>query len=386
MKTLAALVDVPTDQTGAPTSRTVVAKFGDYQDKRYGKFSITPAMAADWKNNLSSVFGGKVAVDLDHSPEKRGTSEAAGWITGLDHDDQYVYADVDWTPLGKSAISEKRYLFVSPTYSEDYEDETGAKHGHALVGMGLTNRPVLRQGMPTLNLSREEFVSADDFALAVVSVTDSRPAMSDLTKTLGLPDDADEQAIATAVKTLAEAKPVELIKTLSLPEDADDAAVLTAVKALAAKNKPDEKTLVVAATEAGKVLLDQATFDTLNAKLTTLDQTVASLNTLTAERASEKFTLAWDEALREGRAAPATKEHYEGLYGLDAGKTLALLAAAPRIVPVRPTGSSANHETPPNVSNPAEYELDQAVHARMTADKLDYVTALDREITERAMG
>lgn len=137
-------------------SRLVVAKFGQFYDKRYGDFEITPTMAEGWKKNLAEHFGGQVSIDLDHAPEVNGQTEAAGWIKGLEWDDEFVYAPVEWTSLGENAIRDKRYRYTSPSYKEHFVDEHGADLGNALVGVALTNRPVLRSGMPTVNLSHAQ--------------------------------------------------------------------------------------------------------------------------------------------------------------------------------------------------------------------------------------
>ncbi len=153
------------DPDGGPRSRIVVAKLGRFQSKRYGRFSIGTDDLDGWKRNLTGQFGGRVPIDLDHSPERGRGSEAAGWITGLERDGDRVMADVEWTPLGEAAIRERRYLYVSPTFTSSYKGEDGGDLGRALIGAGLTNRPFLREGMPTLSLSADlddDVTAADD--------------------------------------------------------------------------------------------------------------------------------------------------------------------------------------------------------------------------------
>jgi hypothetical protein len=84
-----------------------------------------------------------------------------GWITGIGQEGRLVTADVEWTPRGAKAIRNEDYRHISPTFVADYRDEHGDKHGKALIGAALTNRPVLRKGMPCLSLSRDRF---DDVA------------------------------------------------------------------------------------------------------------------------------------------------------------------------------------------------------------------------------
>lgn len=155
---LTAAIDAPitlgdTLTEGPSRSRIVVAKLGKYQDKRYGNFQITREDYDGWQRNLSKSFNGRVPIDIDHAPEKGRGTEAAAWITNLDLDGDKVLADVEWTPLGERAVKERRYLYISPTFVQDWKDETGAKSGRALIGAALTNRPFLRKDMPALTLA-----------------------------------------------------------------------------------------------------------------------------------------------------------------------------------------------------------------------------------------
>jgi hypothetical protein len=153
---LVTLADLPElTGKGPTTSQITVARLGKYQDARYGKFEIAEADYEGWKRNLSSIFGGRVSVDFDHSSDRGRGTAAAGWITGLDRNGKDVIATVEWTPKGAKAIRNKSYQFISPTYTDHYKDETGTDRGRALLGAACTNRPVLRQ-LPTLSLSRQE--------------------------------------------------------------------------------------------------------------------------------------------------------------------------------------------------------------------------------------
>jgi hypothetical protein len=152
------------DDTGAgpARSRTAIAKLGKFKDGRYGTFTITRKDFDGWQRNLS-LFGGEVPVDVDHSPEKRGVTEAAGWIKGLElGDDGIVWADIEWTALGEQALREKRYRFMSATFHNNLPDETGKRHGPALQGAALTNRPFL--SLPAVTLDADY---ADALTLAV---------------------------------------------------------------------------------------------------------------------------------------------------------------------------------------------------------------------------
>jgi hypothetical protein len=156
---LVTLADLPALAGGKkPTTTIVVARLDDrLRDPRYGKFSISQSDVDGWKRNLDETFGGRVSIDFDHSSDRGGGTRAAAWITGLHQDGKLVTADVEWTPKGAKSVRNGDWRYISPTFVNDFKDEHGDSHGRALIGAALTNRPVLRKGMPTLSLSRDAF-------------------------------------------------------------------------------------------------------------------------------------------------------------------------------------------------------------------------------------
>jgi hypothetical protein len=155
---LVTLADLPALAGGKNRSTIVVARLDDkLRDPRYGAFKITQDDVDGWQRNLASTFGGRVSIDFDHSSDRGGGTRASGWITGLHQDGKLVTADVEWTKRGAKAIRRGDYRHISPTFVANYTDEHGDKHGKALIGAALTNRPVLRQGMPCLSLSADTF-------------------------------------------------------------------------------------------------------------------------------------------------------------------------------------------------------------------------------------
>jgi phage I-like protein len=154
LKTLADLPSLPAGPK--PTSRIVVARLGTYKDSRYGVFSISEKDFQGWSSRLADTFGGKVAIDLDHSAEKGRGTAAAGWITGLELQGKDVIADVSWTRKGAEAVRDETYRHISPSFTNAFVDEHGKNRGRALLGAALTNRPFLRS-LPTVSLSRDSY-------------------------------------------------------------------------------------------------------------------------------------------------------------------------------------------------------------------------------------
>lgn len=137
----AVVTDAPAATTaGGARSRIKVAKRGTFNHPKYGRFTVDDGKFAAFRRNFEAR-GSRVPIDFDHSPDKGGSSEAAGWITRLEGDGDGLYADVEWTPPGAKAIEEKRYLFISPTWDLDYTDDEGERLGPTLLAAGLTNRP-----------------------------------------------------------------------------------------------------------------------------------------------------------------------------------------------------------------------------------------------------
>jgi phage I-like protein len=299
---VAFIIDTPTQLAatdGPPRSRIQVAELGRYSDPRYGDFAITAAEVANWSKLLADYFQGRVPIDEDHATDKGGRSEAAAWITGLSRDGNAVFADVEWTPLGESAVRDKRYLYISPTFVSDFKDAQGKSRGPALLRAALTNNPFLRQ-MPAVSLS-----AGVQPAERIGDPPDSRPVMPDLLKTLAA--------------------------TLGLDEGADEATVLEAAKSVKAKAdaKPPEstdtpKTLDALAKAEGKMVLDAAQVATLTENAAKGLDAAKRLDAMT-------FEAAWDKAFNRGAldAKPETKELHAGIYAADPERSLKLLAGLP---------------------------------------------------------
>jgi phage I-like protein len=334
-------------------SRIQVAVLGRFKDPRYGDFAVTAAEVANWSKLLASYFQGRIPIDIDHGTDYGGRSEAAGWITGLSREGNDVYAQVEWTPLGVAAITEKRYLYISPTFTSNLRDQQGNALGPALLRAGLVNNPFL-QSMPAVSLSGATL--AERVGDPIPASSDSRPVMSDLLKTLAA--------------------------ELSLPEDADEAKVLEAYRAAKAKPAPpkktDTRTLEAQAAAEGKVLLDAAQV----AKLT---EDGAKGVKAEADLATMQFENAYTKALSSGRidAKPETKALHEGIFAVDRDKSIKLLESLPEgVVNLTARGEGGDHsETPTTLDghevDPESAKLNQKVKARMLDKGEDYMTALN---------
>jgi phage I-like protein len=118
--------------------------------------TVTGRDGRSWKNPnpkqvaLNSMARlSKLPIDENHATDlsapKGGPSPALGWITALNADESgAIWGNVEWTPRGTAAVSNKEYGFISPVFLTDGEGEI-----NCILRAALTNSPNL--GLPALN-------------------------------------------------------------------------------------------------------------------------------------------------------------------------------------------------------------------------------------------
>ncbi len=119
------------------------------------------------RNFSEKVRGIDLMIDFSHNSE----GEAAGWIKELilSDDKAELWAEVDWTPVGKERLANKSFKYISADFSFAYKDnETLKDYGPTLFGAGLTNRPVVKQMEPivlseikSININQEKLMYGD---------------------------------------------------------------------------------------------------------------------------------------------------------------------------------------------------------------------------------
>lgn len=371
-----------------PASRIQVAKTGRFKDRRYGDFSITAKDFDRWIRNFTGPQGGELAVDFDHGPEKRGNTEAAGWMVGLEPEGDKLWAKVEWTTPGAEAVRDRRYKFISPSIAPNYKTEKGEELGPALNGVALTNRPFL-EGMAAVSLSREE--AAQGITEEIVEEprpqpsppSDSREGMTELgniAAALGLEEEADEAKILETIQGRPLAKVAEALE-LSEP---DEEKILDGITDLRKRLKAAEdgqltKPLGEIAREKGKVVLDKADHEERTRKLQRGEQAINELH-------EKRFSEAFNAAVHEGRAAPNSEDRFRALYDADADKTLDMLDELPRLVSTRANGSGEAFGDAPDGQHADHYHLDREIRAHMKRhNEPDYGKALEAVLAEKEM-
>lgn len=358
MTSCTVLVDAPDEvvlSDGKATSRVQIAKTGTFKDPRYGTFSITLRDFSKWIANFNTLSKGDgrlgLPVDIDHAPEKRGDTEAAGWIIALTIKGSELWATVEWTPLGQELVRDRRYAYLSPSYVADFKDEHGKSHGTALQGVALTNRPFL--SMATVSLSAYHRTEEDAIA----------------------PSTTQESMKEIALK-------------LGLAEDADEATILAKLDAAPPKPEPTRSAEDLAK-EEGKILLTSEQYASLSQNASEGAAAAKQLATMTFE---SKFAT----CLSDGKVLPAQKEVFVTMYDVNPETTLKLMESLQPVVNTTPTGAGGSG----SVGLSADIERDREgfiapdadrirLHERAlaleTEHKMDYGDAVEKAARELGM-
>lgn len=310
MPALNVITDAPQEVTladNSATSQVQIAKTGVFKDPRYGTFKITLADFNKWIANFQMLNrdGGRegLPIDIDHAPEKRGDTEAAGWVKRVTIRGSELWASVEWNSLGMQLISDKRYKYLSPSFVGNYKDESGKEYGSALLGVALTNRPFL--SMATVNLSAAAF--ADEVEEDTRAYSQSvMPELTKIRQALKLPDDADEATIL--------AKVAELEEPATTPVSLEDQAKAE-----------------------GKFILSADQFASLSQQASEGSAAAKQLTKMT-------FDTKYDKLLSEGKVLPAQRELYEKMYEADATSTVALLDSLQPVVNISPVGAGGGSD------------------------------------------
>lgn len=153
---------------------------------------------------IANNFHDKLLVDFEHrSSLPDGDSTAAAWLTKVDARPDGIWGLFDFSDLGKTAVENKRYRFLSPELDVDagnVSKEGDTVRPVALRSVGLTNRPNLKTLTP---LSNKESVNNQP-GVAEAAMPDQRKGtqMKELITALGLPENAETPAVLNAVQAL----------------------------------------------------------------------------------------------------------------------------------------------------------------------------------------
>lgn len=184
------LADLSGQLTG---DRVQVIRTGTFTTPEYGEFTITREHLLSMKRNFDAgVRGIDLAIDFGHNSDK----EAAGWMKQLElsTDGEELWAIVEWTPAGLAKVKGKEYRYLSADFNYGFTDnESNKEYGCTLYGAGLTNRPVIKEMQPVVQLAdRAELKKSQEARSKSFGI----PVLADgaLTPPSGFPADADAYA------------------------------------------------------------------------------------------------------------------------------------------------------------------------------------------------
>ena len=248
-------------------------------DGREWTLSDPAALCARMNSSSSVTVKNGCVIDENHSTDlsapKGGEAPAFGWFRNFGvESDGSIWADVEWNARGHKAVSEKEYRYISPVFARDKDGNITE-----ILRAALTNNPNLDN--PALNSSQET---------------------------------AEEKNMDK-----------ELCAALGLPETATTADALAAIAKL--------KTELNSAKDKGIDLAAYAPRADLSAIQQRAERAEKELAELNAANLKAKATIAVEQAVKDGKIAPASKDVYLDLCASEDGfaKFEKIMATTPSI-------------------------------------------------------
>lgn len=252
-------------------SKTTIDGLGEEQGQNTIWLPMIPAGdvigrdGRSWKNSepdaVVAAFDAKLPFDIEHATEIRGPegkeADAAGWILSLENREGVIWAEVEWTYIGRYKINDKLYSYYSPafTYNEDGVITS-------MSSAGLTNKPNFY--VPALNREEDNPMKLPKLILDA----------------LALGEDATEQEALTAINTLKSEKEVALNRA----------------------NSPDLNHFV-----------PKATYETALNRATQAEEQLAKIS-------EQEIDALVQGAIDESKVAPADKDMYVDLCASEKGR------------------------------------------------------------------
>lgn len=238
-----------------------------------------PQAVVDWLNRR----GHDLVLDFEHASElkspKGEQAPAAAWLhePRVEPDGRISAAVKTWTPAGEKAVLNREYRYVSPALA--ISRTTGAIVG--IQSVGLTHKPNL--AIPALNHEQQEDPMLD---------------YKKILKALGLSEDASEETALNTITTL-------------------QADLQTALNS--------------ARTPSLDKFVPRADYETALNRATVAEAKIAQGN---KDRLEGEIETAINQALTEGKIAPASKDFYVATCRAEGGleQFRKFVASAPKIV------------------------------------------------------
>jgi len=120
----------------------LILPFSRFYNQKYGDWieiskSFIEKIFNNFKNKMPD-YG--VSIDIEHMTEHG----SYGKVKDLRISENGLEALLDYTEVGKELVEAQKFKYLSPTYSEKYNDKrTGKEIGPVLLKLALTNTPAL---------------------------------------------------------------------------------------------------------------------------------------------------------------------------------------------------------------------------------------------------
>jgi phage I-like protein len=306
-------------ENGVLPSRVPINPFGEFvgNGARYVFNDESLALV----NHQLATRGNPFPLDYHHATKKveEGTADkapAAGFITGFEVDNGFVYGLVSWTELGAPDVASGAFAFISPVF------------GYA--------------AQPSNFLEPQQVLSFHSFALT------NKPGIS-FQRQIG----QELHAVPDNKKVVKEASRMDkelLIKLLGLASDATDAQVQTALESTVSRArlgnlvmdslelKPDS----LETPETRGRVMRLGAFEGLGQQVADLR---AELETERGNRNSERVTTTLTAALEAGRVLEPQKAYWQKQLETDFDSARVALEGMPSIVPTKPVQTDTTRKT-----------------------------------------
>ncbi|MGR3435264.1 MAG: phage protease [Shimia sp.] len=204
----------------------------------------------------------KFPLDVEHATEIKGAkgerADAVGWLTDFEVRGGAIWGRVDWLEEGRAIMSARSYAFISPVFF--FDDDT--REVVALTSAALTNQPNFN--MPALNRA---------------GASQGDPMDKDVIEALGLSEGATPQDAVAAIGTLKG----ELSTARNRAETPDVTKFVPRSDYDLAMNR------------------------------------IAAFERAETERKDAEITAVVDQAIADGKIAPANKEYHMGACRTEGG-------------------------------------------------------------------
>jgi PHD/YefM family antitoxin component YafN of YafNO toxin-antitoxin module len=193
-------------------TKVELLRCGMWDTAKKGMFMITPEDLAEYKSNfeagIAQVIGPEdkpdgLTIEYEHEP-----GIAAGWITGMEVEDDVLYGIVEWSDQGEKDVRGKNFKYLSPEFYPasrgGWEDPEawGSFIGNVVAAVGITNRPLfkgLRPIMASANAGNEDQTNRGVSNAVFISASVKEKTMPTLeevrAKNLAELDDEDKKVI-----------------------------------------------------------------------------------------------------------------------------------------------------------------------------------------------